>query len=123
MSALGTELGARIHLGQPLRPMTDTMAFVGALDQGKPDPYSRALDAKKKDTGHEMHAMRMACSMLAAYAGTTSTRFIIFNANGQLVAQHGIEHKQHYPKPGLLCLPVPACACPCLVHPKTCVFG
>ena len=48
MSALGTELGARIHLGQPLRPMTDTMAFVGALDQGTPDPYARALDAKKK---------------------------------------------------------------------------
>ena len=71
-----------------------------------------------------MHAMRrMACSTLPAYAGTTSTRFIIFNANGQLVAQHGIEHKQHYPKPGL---PVPACACLCLpglVHPKTFVFG
>lgn len=32
--------------------------------------------------------------------GTTSTRFIIFNENGEIVTSHQIEHKQIYPEPG-----------------------
>ncbi len=32
--------------------------------------------------------------------GTTSTRFMIFNHEGQVVASHQMEHKQHYPQPG-----------------------
>jgi glycerol kinase len=32
--------------------------------------------------------------------GTTSTRFILFNFTGEIVASHQMEHKQHYPKPG-----------------------
>ena len=32
--------------------------------------------------------------------GTTSTRFLIFNKNGEPVASHQIEFKQIYPQPG-----------------------
>jgi glycerol kinase len=32
--------------------------------------------------------------------GTTSTRFLIFNHEGEPVASHQIEFKQIYPKPG-----------------------
>lgn len=32
--------------------------------------------------------------------GTTSTRFIIFNEHGEIVALHQMEHKQIYPQPG-----------------------
>ena len=32
--------------------------------------------------------------------GTTSTRFLIFNKNGEPVASHQIEFKQYYPQPG-----------------------
>lgn len=32
--------------------------------------------------------------------GTTSTRFIIFNRNGEVVAVHQIEFEQIYPQPG-----------------------
>ena len=32
--------------------------------------------------------------------GTTSTRFIIFNEEGSIVATSQIEHRQIYPKPG-----------------------
>ena len=32
--------------------------------------------------------------------GTSSTRFVILNHDGNLVAQHQLEHKQHYPKSG-----------------------
>lgn len=32
--------------------------------------------------------------------GTTSTRFVIFNHDGDLVAMHQMEHKQHYEKQG-----------------------
>ncbi len=32
--------------------------------------------------------------------GTTSTRFMIFDHSGQVVAIHQKEHEQIYPKPG-----------------------
>lgn len=32
--------------------------------------------------------------------GTTSTRFIIFNPKGEVVAQHQFEFEQIYPHPG-----------------------
>lgn len=32
--------------------------------------------------------------------GTTSTRFLIFNKSGEVVALHQIEFKQIYPNPG-----------------------
>jgi len=32
--------------------------------------------------------------------GTTSTRFLIFNKEGEPVASHQIEFKQYYPEPG-----------------------
>lgn len=32
--------------------------------------------------------------------GTTSSRFLIFNRNGEVVALHQIEFKQLYPQPG-----------------------
>ena len=32
--------------------------------------------------------------------GTTSTRFILFDHDGQIAASHQLEHKQIYPKPG-----------------------
>lgn len=32
--------------------------------------------------------------------GTTSTRFLIFNTAGEVVALHQIEFKQYYPHPG-----------------------
>jgi len=32
--------------------------------------------------------------------GTTSTRFILFNRNGEIIASHQLEHKQIFPKPG-----------------------
>lgn len=32
--------------------------------------------------------------------GTTSTRFLIFNTSGEVVALHQIEFKQIYPQPG-----------------------
>ena len=32
--------------------------------------------------------------------GTTSTRFIIFNHNGEPVASHQLEHRQIFPVPG-----------------------
>jgi glycerol kinase len=32
--------------------------------------------------------------------GTTSTRFLIFNKSGEVVASHQIEFKQIYPHPG-----------------------
>jgi glycerol kinase len=34
--------------------------------------------------------------------GTTSTRCILFNHNGQIVSSHQLEHEQIYPKPGLV---------------------
>ena len=38
--------------------------------------------------------------------GTTSSRFIIFNGEGEPVASHQIEIESHYPEPGYL-LPPP----------------
>jgi glycerol kinase len=32
--------------------------------------------------------------------GTTSSRFLIFNKAGELIAQHQIEFQQFYPQPG-----------------------
>lgn len=32
--------------------------------------------------------------------GTTSTRFLIFNRSGEVVALHQLEFKQLYPSPG-----------------------
>ena len=32
--------------------------------------------------------------------GTTSTRFLLFNHNGEITAGHQMEHKQIYPKAG-----------------------
>lgn len=32
--------------------------------------------------------------------GTTSTRFVIFDRQGDIAAIHQLEHKQHYPRPG-----------------------
>jgi Ethanolamine utilization protein EutJ (predicted chaperonin) len=32
--------------------------------------------------------------------GTTSSRFLIFNRDGEPVASHQIEFKQYYPQPG-----------------------
>jgi len=32
--------------------------------------------------------------------GTTSTRFILFDSDGNIVASHQLEHKQFFPKPG-----------------------
>ena len=32
--------------------------------------------------------------------GTTSTRFVIFNHNGEIVSKHQVEHKQIYPRAG-----------------------
>jgi hypothetical protein len=32
--------------------------------------------------------------------GTTSSRFLIFNRDGEPVASHQIEFKQYYPNPG-----------------------
>lgn len=32
--------------------------------------------------------------------GTTSSRFLIFNQKGEVVATHQLEFKQHYPQPG-----------------------
>ena len=32
--------------------------------------------------------------------GTTSTRFILFDHTGKIIASHQLEHKQFYPKPG-----------------------
>lgn len=32
--------------------------------------------------------------------GTTSTRFLIFNKEGEPVASHQVEFKQYYPEPG-----------------------
>lgn len=32
--------------------------------------------------------------------GTTSSRFLIFNTKGEVVAVHQLEFKQHYPQPG-----------------------
>ena len=32
--------------------------------------------------------------------GTTSTRFLIFNRDGEVVALHQLEFKQIYPNPG-----------------------
>lgn len=32
--------------------------------------------------------------------GTTSTRFVIFNKEGEIISIHQLEHKQVYPKPG-----------------------
>eukprot|EP00736_Rhodelphis_marinus_P011511 Rmarinus@m.12694 len=32
--------------------------------------------------------------------GTTSTRFILWNENGEMLASHQMEHKQIYPQPG-----------------------
>ncbi|MGD1821306.1 MAG: glycerol kinase GlpK [Pleomorphochaeta sp.] len=32
--------------------------------------------------------------------GTTSTRFIIFNSDGDIISSHQMEHKQIFPKPG-----------------------
>lgn len=32
--------------------------------------------------------------------GTTSSRFLIFNQKGEVVATHQLEFKQYYPQPG-----------------------
>jgi glycerol kinase len=32
--------------------------------------------------------------------GTTSSRFLIFNVSGEVVASHQLEFKQIYPQPG-----------------------
>jgi len=38
--------------------------------------------------------------VLAIDQGTTSTRAIVFNSEGQVVGSKQKEHEQHYPKPG-----------------------
>jgi glycerol kinase len=38
--------------------------------------------------------------IVAIDQGTTSTRFILFNENGEIIASHQLEHKQIFPKPG-----------------------
>ena len=35
--------------------------------------------------------------------GTTSSRFLIFNKQGEPVASHQLEFKQIYPQPGYVC--------------------
>jgi glycerol kinase len=32
--------------------------------------------------------------------GTTSSRFLVFNDQGAIVASHQMEFEQHYPNPG-----------------------
>ncbi|MGC9313566.1 MAG: FGGY family carbohydrate kinase, partial [Sediminispirochaetaceae bacterium] len=32
--------------------------------------------------------------------GTTSTRFILFDHGGQIIASHQLEHKQYFPQAG-----------------------
>lgn len=39
-------------------------------------------------------------------AGTTSTRFLVFNVEGEPVASHQIEFKQIYPHPGFVALAI-----------------
>ncbi len=34
--------------------------------------------------------------------GTTSTRFVVFNTKGEIIASHQLEHKQIYPQPDLV---------------------
>ena len=38
--------------------------------------------------------------IVALDQGTTSSRAVVFDENGALVASHGIEFRQIYPKPG-----------------------
>ena len=38
--------------------------------------------------------------IIALDQGTTSSRAVVFDQNGELVASHGIEFEQLYPKPG-----------------------
>lgn len=42
----------------------------------------------------------MAKYLVAMDQGTTSSRAVIFNEDGQMIASHGIEFTQHYPHPG-----------------------
>src|SRR5215208_5454582 len=42
----------------------------------------------------------MADFVAAIDQGTTSTRFMIFNYAGQVIAFHQLEHQQIYPQPG-----------------------
>lgn len=39
--------------------------------------------------------------------GTTSTRFLIFNRDGEPVAAHQVEFTQIYPNPGYVSTPCP----------------
>lgn len=35
--------------------------------------------------------------------GTTSSRFLVFNQKGDMVATHQLEFQQHYPHSGYVC--------------------
>ena len=37
--------------------------------------------------------------------GTTSTRFLIFNKDGEPIASHQVEFQQYYPQSGYVCSP------------------
>lgn len=56
------------------------------------------LDAKGNEQGDDMDAKERYVG--AIDQGTTSTRFFIFNYNGDIVAMHQLEHRQIYPRPG-----------------------
>lgn len=52
-------------------------------------------------TLHKARATMSSPSFVGAIdQGTTSTRFLIFNTSGEVVALHQLEFKQYYPQPG-----------------------
>lgn len=62
----------------------------------------KSLLSKAKDTADKMSPATVPqISFVGAIdQGTTSTRFIIFNPKGEVVAQHQLEFEQIYPHPG-----------------------
>jgi hypothetical protein len=66
---------------------------------------SNHLSPPTKATSVEMDSPSLAIGNEPAFIGsidqgTTSTRFLIFNREGEPVVSHQVEFKQYYPQPG-----------------------
>jgi hypothetical protein len=78
------------------------MSFLQKLTSSKPNTMVAEIN------GHAEPAAAPAASALQSKdafigsidQGTTSSRFLIFNREGEPIASHQIEFKQYYPQPG-----------------------
>ena len=93
------DLGAAPRARHPAHCRQGTLGLVVRLDSG------RRADRRRHRRRRALHLRRILGRHMARYVGaldqgTTSTRFMVFDAAGAEVARRQIEHTQIMPKPG-----------------------